>query len=98
MDPQRNALRRVPVEARGLGRRPSQGRRWVSQPGFGAVLLETERRGPTDTFHLHTQLLADANVICRLFSQLVPTARWHIHISLPYPVHQTRGLFKIIFA
>lgn len=79
MVPQRNAFRRGPVEARRPAGRPSQGRRQVSQPGFGAVLLETERCGPTDRLHLHAQLLAHANVICRLFSQLVPTARWHIH-------------------
>lgn len=63
MAPQRNAFMRVPVEARRLGRRLSQSRRQVSQPEFGAALLETERHRPTDTLYLKAQLLDHANVI-----------------------------------
>ena len=89
----------VPIGARRLGRRPSQGRRQVSQPGFGAVLLEMETWGPTDMLHLHALLWLMQMLFVGYFHNLfLQLSGIFTKTPLPYPVHQTWGLFKITIA
>lgn len=67
----RQGARRQAVTGRETG---VTARTWGDVAGGGDT-------GTTDVPHLHTQLLACTNVLCGLFSQRVPAARWQSHLD-----------------